>query len=65
MADSIPYLVPFQFQESIFSPITHPKNLAQNQVKVGEFGLEIWNRGYDMIILYGGACHVSSISNKF
>ncbi len=25
MADSIPYLVPSQFQESIFSPVTRPK----------------------------------------
>jgi hypothetical protein len=25
MADSIPYLVPTQFQELIFTPITHPK----------------------------------------
>ncbi len=28
--DSIPYLVPIQFQESMFPPITSPKILAQN-----------------------------------
>jgi hypothetical protein len=54
MADSIPYLVPFQFQESIFSLITHPKNLALEQ-----------RVRYDYSTYMEGACHVSSISNKF
>ncbi len=31
MADSIPYLAPFQFQESIFPPITRPKIPAQEE----------------------------------
>ncbi len=32
MADSIPYLVPSQFQESIFPPITRPKIPTQGQI---------------------------------
>jgi hypothetical protein len=36
MADSITYLVPTQFQESIFPPITRPKILAQE--KFAAFG---------------------------
>jgi hypothetical protein len=43
MADTIPYLVPSQFQESIFPFITRPKIPAQLMGKKGQVGSgEVW-----------------------
>jgi hypothetical protein len=49
MTDSIPFLVPTQFQESIFPPVTRPKIPAQASLKnhkIGDISNAVANTQY-------------------